>query len=286
MPTKTISILELLDTVTGETREIKRFDYLIEAPFFRGEKELFFNAGGHIFRMRLGSGEVEQIDTGYCNHCNNDHVLSPDGKLLAVSHNTEEDHESRIYLIDLENSQPPRLVTPLAPSYLHGWSPDGKTLAYCARRKGDYDVYTIPAEGGVERQLTAMEGLDDGPEYSLDGKYIYFNSVRSGLMDCYRMDVDGANVVKLTDNGRNNWFPHISPDCTMIVYISYNAAEVPPSSHPGNKNVELRIMKPDGSDDRTLVKLFGGQGTINVNSWMDDSRHLAFVRYEIVGNDE
>lgn len=278
----TVSILELLDTQTGEVRELKRFDYLIEAPFFRGSKELFFNAGGHIFRLMTDSGEIDQIDTGYCNRCNNDHVLSPDGKLLAVSHNTVEDRESRIYLIDLEGTQPPRLVTPLAPSYLHGWSPDASTLCYCARRNGDYDVYTIPAEGGVEKQLTAVEGLDDGPEYSADGKYIYFNSIRGGLMDCYRMDVDGSNVVRLTDNGRNNWFPHISPDCTKIVYISYNAAEVPPSSHPGNKNVELRIMNPDGSDDRTLVKLFGGQGTINVNSWMPDSRHLAFVRYELV----
>lgn len=282
MPNQTISILELLDTVTGETKELGRFDYLIEAPFFRGNDELLFNAGGRIYRMWMQSGEIEQIDTAYCDHCNNDHVLSPDGKTLAVSHNTVEDHESRIYLIDLEGSQPPRLVTPMAPSYLHGFSPDGKTLCYCARRSGDYDVYTIPVEGGVEKQLTAVEGLDDGPEYSSDGKYIYFNSVRGGLMDCYRMDLDGANVVKLTDNGRNNWFPHISPDCTKIVYISYNATEVPPSSHPGNKNVELRIMNPDGSDDRTLVKLFGGQGTINVNSWMNDSRHLAFVRYELV----
>lgn len=278
---KTISILELIDTLTGETKEIRRFDYLIEAPFFRSENELFFNSGGHIYRLWMESGEIEEINTSYCNRCNNDHVLSPDGKLLAVSHNTAEDHESRIYIIDLENDLPPRLITPLAPSYLHGWSADGKTLAYCARRNGDYDVYTISADGGVEKQITAVEGLDDGPEYSSDGKYIYFNSVRGGLMDCYRMDVDGANVVKLTDNGRNNWFPHISPDSSKIVYISYNAAEVPPHSHPGNKNVELRIMNPDGSNDRTLVKLFGGQGTINVNSWMPDSRHLAFVRYEV-----
>lgn len=278
---KVTSILELLDITSGKTTELARFDYLIEAPFFRGENELLYNSDGRIYRMMMDTKEIAQIPTGYCTGCNNDHVLSPDGKLLAVSHGTAEDGQSRIYIINLEDpADPPRLVTPLAPSYLHGWSADGKTLAYCASRKGEYDVYVVPAEGGVEKQLTFTEGLNDGPEYSSDGKYIYFNSVRGGLMDCYRMDVDGGNVVKLTDNGKNNWFPHVSPDCKTIVYIAYDASEVPPGSHPSNKNVELRKMNPDGSGDELVLKLFGGQGTINVNSWMPDSKRLAFVRYE------
>ncbi len=279
---KTTSILELLDITTGETTEIARFDYLIEAPFFRGENELFYNTSGKIYRMFMDSKKVEMIDTGYCTRCNNDHVLSPDGKLLAVSHGTHEDGQSRIYIIDLENPEnPPRLVTPLAPSFLHGWSADGTTLAYCASRKGEYDIYTVPAVGGIEKQITFTEGLNDGPEYSSDGKYIYFNSVRSGFMDCYRMDLNGENVERLTNNGKNNWFPHISPDCEKVVYIAYNADEVPAGSHPSNKNVELRKMNPDGSGDELVIKLFGGQGTINVNSWMPDSKRLAFVRYEV-----
>ncbi len=282
MDKKIRSILELYDIQTGRVTELKRFDHVIEAPFFRGEKELFFNAGGRIFRLWMESGNVEEIPTGYCTRCNNDHVLSPDGKLLAVSHHTAEDGQSRIYVIDLESRQPPRLVTPIAPSYLHGWSPDGKTLSYCAERNGEYDVYVIPAEGGLETRLTFAPGLDDGPEYSPDGRHIYFNSVRDGLMNCYRMDTDGKNVVKLTDNGRNNWFPHISPDGSAIVYVSYHADDVAPGDHPANKNVELRRILPDGTGDETLVKLFGGQGTINVNSWMPDSRHFAFVRYELV----
>ncbi len=279
--TKTISILELLNVETGEVTELKRFDCLMEAPFFRSENELLFNAGGRIYRMWMDSKEIEEVTTGYCTNCNNDHVLAPDGKTLAVSHATAEDQQSRIYIIDLEDNQPPILITPMAPSFLHGWSPDGKTLSYCAKRNGDYDVYVISVDGGVEKQLTFTPGLDDGPEYSADGK-IYFNSVRNGLMDCYRMDGDGKNVERLTDNGRNNWFPHISPDGTIVVYISYDPAEVDSGDHPANKHVELRLMDPDGKNDRTAVKLFGGQGTINVNSWMPDSRHLAFVRYELV----
>jgi len=278
---KTISILCLLDIDTGEVTELKRFDSLMEAPFFRGENELLWNAGGRVFRLRTDTGDTDEIPTGECIHCNNDHVLSPDGTKLAVSHSPETDWQSRIYILGLDPVTPPQLITPLGPSYLHGWSPDGSTLAYCASRGGEYDVYTISVCGGEETRLTFTPGLNDGPEYSPDGKYIYFNSVRGGLMDCWRMDADGGNPVRLTDNGRNNWFPHVAPDGSAVAYVSYDGDEVAPGDHPADKNVELRLTTPDGTGDRLLTPLFGGQGTLNVNSWMPDSRHLAFFRYEI-----
>ena len=275
------SVLCLFHMETGTVSELKRFEHLMEAPFFRGEGELLYNENGKIFRLWMNNGETEEIPTGECNHCNNDHVLSPDGKQLAISHSPETDWQSRIYIVGLDPFTPPRPVTPNGPSYLHGWSPDGKTLAYCACRNGDYDVYTISVDGGEETQLTDVPGLDDGPEYAPDGSEIWFNSVRAGLMECYRMDADGKNVTRVTDNGRNNWFPHISPDGKTVAYISYDPAEVRADDHPANKNVEIRAIDPDGKNDRTLVKFFGGQGSFNVNSWMPDSSAFAFVRYEL-----
>ena len=275
-----VSILELMNMETGEITELHRFDHRMEAPFFKGEGELWYNDGGRIYSFSLTDGAITEIPTGFCTHCNNDHVLSPDGKQLAVSHHAAEDGGSRIYIVDLIGDQPPRLVTPLAPSYLHGWSPDGEWLAYCAGRGGEFDVYAVPAAGGVERRLTFSEGLNDGPEYGPDGK-IYFNSVRAGLMDCYVMEADGSNPRRITDNGRNNWFPHISPDGQTIVYVSYAAGDVQPGDHPPDKHVELRKILPDGTGDTLLRPLFGGQGTINVNSWSPDSRYIAYVRYEV-----
>ncbi len=280
MPKK-YSILMLLDAFNGECTELKEFDHVIEAPFFLNEHELLYNSNGRIFRFDLNTSSIFEVHTGCCCSCNNDHVLSPDKKLLAVSNN-DDGIGSRIYIVHLDNSVPPRLVTPLAPSYLHGWSPYGSTLAYCASRNGDYDVYTISAHGDseAETRLTDAPGLDDGPEYSPDGKYIYFNSVRDGFMDCFRMNADGTNQIRLTNNGRNNWFPHISPDNQTIAYISYDPKEVAAGNHPADKNVEIRRMDPDGGNDKTLLAFFGGQGSLNVNSWMPDSRHLAFVKYE------
>jgi len=276
------SVLEVYDIETDERRVLKEFDYLIEAPNWSPDGSyLTYNSNGKIYRYILKTGESEEIPSGYVRNCNNDHVLSRDGKSIAVSHGTKEDGKSRIYVLPIEGGQP-RLITPMAPSYLHGWSPDGRTLAYCAEREGEFDVYTIPAEGGEEKRLTTALGLNDGPEYDSAGEYIWFNSVRSGLMQAWRMKSDGSEQTQITfDKNWNTWFPHISPDRKHIVTICYKKGDLKPSEHLPHKNVELRLMDTDGKNVRTLVKLFGGQGTINVNSWSPDSKKFAFVSYRI-----
>jgi Tol biopolymer transport system component len=172
----------------------------------------------------------------------------------------------------------PRQVTRLGPSYWHGWSPDGKTLTYCAERNGEYDVYTIGVEGGEETRLTTAPGLDDGPEYSPDGRYIYFNSIRTGTMQIWRMKADGSEQQPVTSDEYNNWFPHPSPDGRWIVFLSYEKGV---EGHPANKDVTLRLKPTGGGETRVLAELFGGQGTLNVPSWSPDSRRLAFVSYRL-----
>ena len=276
------SFLEIYDTVTGQRETVHFFDTLIEAPNWTPDgKALVYNSHGRIFRYDLHSGAIDEIDTGFVDNCNNDHVLSPDGTQIAVSHGTFEDGKSRIYTVPMTGGVP-RLITPLAPSYLHGWSPDGKTLAYCAERGGEYDIYTIPVLGGKEKRLTDAPGLNDGSEYDSAGEYIWFNSVRSGLMQVFRMRADGSEQTQMTfDSEWNTWFPHISPDQKLVSMICYRKGDVEPGEHVPHKNVQIRVMRSDGSDLHTVVELFGGQGTINVNSWSPDSRKFAFVSYRI-----
>lgn len=280
---KVTSFLEIIDIENGNRKIVKEFPYLIEAPNWTPDgKWLICNSKGKLFKVSVKNPDKSiEINTGFATACNNDHVLSFDGKQIAISHQTKEDGKSRIYTLPFKGGNP-TLITPMAPSYLHGWSPDGKYLTYCAERIGNYDVYAIPAKGGVEIRLTDSDGLDDGPEYSPDGKSIWFNSVRTGLMQVWRMNADGSNQTQITfHNNLNSWFPHISPDGKLVVYISYYKDDVDPSAHPANKNVELRLMSNDGSNDKLLTKLFGGQGTLNVNSWSPDSKKLAFVSYRV-----
>jgi len=275
------SILETLDVHTGVRTVLHEFDFVIEAPnWTRDGRYLVYNAQGHIFTYELATGEVKEIDTGFAIDCNNDHVLSPDNTHLAVSHFTNEDATSRVYILPFEGGEP-LLVTEKGPSYLHGWSPDGERLAYCAERNGQYDIYTISVIGDSETQLTDFPGLDDGPEYSPDGKYIWFNSTRTGLMQIWRMKVDGSEQNQMVEEDANCWFPHVSPDGQWVVYIAYDKDDVDAGDHPPNKHVDLRLVPAAGGASKIVVKLFGGQGTMNVNSWAPDNRRLAFVSYRI-----
>jgi TolB protein len=247
---------------------------------------LIFNRNGHLEKLPVAGGEPEIINTGFANKVNNDHGMSPDSTQLAISDNSQESksadgtvgHDSLVYLLPIAGGTPHRM-TQTGPSYWHGWSPDGKTLAYVGQRNGEFDIYTVPATGGEETRLTTAKGLDDGPEYSPDGQYIYFNSERTGHMQIWRMHPDGGAQEQVFTDDYNNWFPHISPDGKWMVFLTY---ETNVTGHPENKDVMLRLMSLEDKKITVLAKLFGGQGTINVPSWSPDSKSVAFVSYQMV----
>jgi Tol biopolymer transport system component len=277
----TTSILETLNVDTGKRTVLHEFEDVVEAPNWTQDgKYLVFNKSGRIYRYEIASDTVTEIYSGVADDCNNDHVLSPDGKQLAVSHASIEDGLSRIYVLPLSGGDPV-LITPIAPSFLHGWSPCGKTLAYTGERNGAWDIYTIPVIGGREKRLTNTPGLDDGPEYSPCGGYIWFNSIRSGLMQLWRMKADGGDQTQMTHDESNSWFAHLSPNGERIAYIAYKKGDVEPDKHPPNKQVELRLMPAKGGGFKVIAELFGGQGTMNVNSWSPDNQTIAFVSYRL-----
>ena len=271
------SDLETMDVATGERRILFHAPGSIQAPnWTRDGKALVYNGDGRLYRFDLATRKPRLIETDGATNNNNDHVLSFDGRTLAISSQSASDSgNSIVYTVPLRGGVAKR-VTAHGPSYLHGWSPDGKQLVYVGQRNGEFDIYRIAVSGGEETRLTTSPGLDDGPEYSPDGKYIYFNSVRSGTMQLWRMKPDGSGAEQLTSDGYNNWFPHVSPDGQWIVFISF-PPEVSPSDHPFYKHVMLRMMPASGGAPRAIAYLYGGQGTINVPSWSPDSRKIAFV---------
>jgi TolB protein len=272
------SRLEVISIKTGKREIVYETGDHIEAPnWSRDGKTFVFNSGGRIYTLPRRGGTPVLLDTGSATRCNNDHGLSPDGRELVVSHEPAAD--SLIYILPATGGTP-RQVTALGPSYWHGWSPDGKTLAYCARRDDNYDIYTIAADGemsAAEKRLTTAPGLDDGPDYSPDGRTIFFNSVRTGHMRIWKMNTDGSDQEQVTfDDAYGDWFPHPSPDGKWLVFLSYDKDV---EGHPPDKDVALRLMPLKGGKPRVLTRLFGGQGTINVPSWSPDSRSVAFVSY-------
>ncbi|MGE5802629.1 MAG: TolB family protein [Gemmatimonadota bacterium] len=272
------SNLEILDVASGNTTIVHQYRGSFQAPNWTLDgKALIYAQEGRLYRFDLATRSPEAINTGFATRNNNDHVLSFDGRMLAISNHLPDDSgaASIVYTVPASGGTPKR-ITAKGPSYLHGWSPDGRWLVYVGERNDEYDIYKIPSGGGEEIRLTQAPGLDDGPEYTPDGQYIYFSSVRSGRMQIWRMRPDGSAQEPITNDGLNNWFPHISPDGKWMVFISF-PPDVAANDHPFYKHVLLRLMPVGGGPARVLAYVYGGQGTINVPSWSPDGKRLAFV---------
>ena len=265
---------------------------IIEAPnWSRDGKFLLVNTGGSLYRLPVhatAETKLEKIDLGEGGYrANNDHDLSRDGKLLAFSASSTASRQSQVYVAKADGSGA-KLLTPAAPSYFHGWSPDGKWLAFVGQRNGKYELYRVSVDGGAEERLTSKGAYDDGPEYSPDGKWIYFNSDRSGDWNIWRIPAGGggandARAEQVTNDEWEDWFPHISPNGKLMLVFSFPKGTA--NHNDRMDGVVLRMMATPGAKIQqpkieTLVKFFGGQGTINVNSWSPDSKKFAYVVYE------
>jgi len=278
------SALKTVDIASGTVETVFTAQRHFEAPNWSRDGRFFIlNSKGRLYKLDARHPkELRPINTGFATRANNDHGISPDGKSLVISHEITEDWlTSTVFHLPIGGSSKPRQITTKSPSFWHGWSPDGKTLAFVGRRDDEFDIYTIPLAGGEEKRITTCRGLDDGPDYSPDGAFIYYNSFCSGRMQIWRMKPDGSDPEQLTRDEYSNWFPHPSPDGRWVVYISY--LEDQAQNHPFGKQVKLRLMDLRDSSVRDLTpSFFGGQGTFNVPSWSPDSKRVAFVSYEIV----
>jgi TolB protein len=280
--------LETMNVFDGKRTVIRESKGRFEAPNWMPDgKKLLFNENGLLYTIPVEDGTPEKLNTGTVNKLNNDHGISFDGKMLAISSHREglQGGGSTVYVLPLSGGTP-KLITERTPSYFHGWTADNKEVLYVAQRDTPvYNVYKSPAAGGKEVQLTFFKkGHVDGPEGSPDGKYIYYNGSQSGTMQLWRMKPDGSGREQLTFDENNNWFPHVSPDGKWIAFISF-LPEVSPDVHPSYKRVTLKLMPASGGAPRAIAYLYGGQGTINVPSWSPDSKSIAFVSNSEISNE-
>ncbi len=280
------STLQMIKTQedSRDARVVTSLRGRMEAPIWTHDgKTLIFNRDGRMYSVPAEDGAATLIDTGAATNCGGSHGLSPDGKWLAVSCSMPEHPETRVYIVPSSGGTP-RLVTENPASYFHSWSPDGKTIAFTRPSNGSGNIYSISVDGGAETALTTGNGMSDDPDYSPDGKYIYFNSDRSGgTMQIWRMHADGSQPEQVTHDDFNNWTPHPSPDGKSILILSYDKTI---TGHPANKDIALRILRVSDGKLRVLVNLVGGSGTDNVPCWAPDSAHLAFVSYQMLPVDD
>lgn len=279
----TLQTITLDDSARRET-VVRTIRGRMEAPnWTRDGKSLIFDQDGQIWAIPPDGGPLAAIDTGAAAKCTGSHGLSPDGKWLAISCAMPDKPEVRVYVVPSQGGVP-KLITQNPNSYWHSWSPDGKTILFVRPNHGALTIFAIPSEGGEEKALTPLDGQNDDPDYSADGKYIYFNSNRGGgTMQIWRMKPDGSDPEQMTSDEMNNWTPHPSPDGKSILILSY-PHDV--TGHPANKDVTLRILSASDKSIRALANIVGGSGTDNVPCWSPDSQRFAFVSYQMLPTED
>lgn len=277
------SHLEVMDVATGHRRIVYSVPGSIQAPNWTRDGKLICNsADGVMYTYDLASGVFAELNTGPYRQNNNDHVLSFDGTMLALSNYAGEPRRSTAFILPVTGSDAPVQISDPARghTYLHGWSPDGRSLIFTGARGGETgdfrNLWSIDIETKQEVALTPPGTLDDGAEYTPDGRFIYFNSVRTGTMQIWRMRPDGSDPEQVTFDEYNNWFPHISPDGQWIVYLAY-PKEIDPWSHPFYQHCTIRLMPASGGPARVIAHVYGGQGSMNTPGWSPDSTQIAFV---------
>jgi Tol biopolymer transport system component len=273
---------------------VYRSNQIIEAPNWAPDgKSLLVNSRGSLYRLALGNNlplanpplPLQKISTGAVAFCNNDKGYSPNGTLIALS-GSESGKGSQVFTVAPTGGSP-KLIVSETPSYFHSFSPDAQWMAFVAQRDDNFDLFRVPTGGGAQERLTSNAGYDDGPDYSPDGKWIYFNSNRSGSWKIWRIPATGAGpndqlAQQVTNDQLEDWFPHPSPDGKWLLFLSFPTGT---ANHNGHTEVKLRMIPLTQGNTvhqaiREMASLFGGQGTINVNSWSPDSLAFAFVSYE------
>jgi len=272
------SSLEIYDLASGQSRVVLQSDELIAAPNWDPVADrLLVDCDGRLYWVPLDAPQLVEVAAGFAIRCNDDHGISRDGRWIALSHHR--DKGSEVYLLPVEGGAP-AMFSPEAPSWFHGFSPDGLTLTYVAARERRKVIDVYVRGEGPEVRLTQGEGHADAPEFSADGGQIYYNCDRDGHHQIWVMATDGSGQRKLFADAFVNWFPHPSPDGRRVLYLAYPTGT---TGIPRDLPVALCLMDPDGGNRRRVIEMTGGKGSVNGPCWAPDGSAFAYVRFDNSG---
>ena len=248
-------------------------------------KSIYVHEDGRVRKIPYltpdAGGTPEDVAVGKLVGCSGNFGLSPDGKSLAVSCAETKGGRHEVYVLPAGGGDAPRKLTNGASgSFFHAWAPDSQAIAFTRGSAGKADIFTIALAGGAETRLTS-DTVNDGPDYTPDGKLIYFDSSRSGSMQIWRMKSDGTAAEQITDDDNLNSSPHVSPDGKSVAFLSQ-----PANSDQGITDATLEVMSIGDGMIRPIVDFQGNRDSFSMYGW-GDGTHLAFVSYQrlpAVGN--
>lgn len=213
---------------------------------------------------------------------------SPDGAHVVYESQLGQNFE--IYVVDVNFaactrqaapcvSDPIRLTYDPAVDSYPTWSPDGKWIAFQSNRKGNFDIFVMPAPGsrdGADSDGSEPVDLTNHPandwfaEWSPDGAYIAFESDRDQNREIYAIDLrgDSPRPVRLTYSTATDTSARWSPDGRQIAFVSNR-----------NNNEEIYLMSFDGQSATAPINLTHTPVSDRNPIWSLDGQRIAFESY-------
>lgn len=194
-----------------------------------------------------------------------DPTTSPDGRRIVFTQNHAGTRS--IHIADLEpagvvNVRPLVRTSFLEQAFTPRWSPDGTHVAYSVWKRGGYrDIRYVDVRDGSSVEITSDRAVDGNPSFSADGRWLYFHSDRSGIMNVYAYELATGRLKQVTNVLSGAYSPEPSPDGKTLAYVGYSKAgfdlyamaldecqwtDAPPyvDTHPAAPPVTLRHWEP------------------------------------------
>ncbi|NJL53956.1 hypothetical protein HC928_01535 [bacterium] len=190
---------------------------------------------------------------------------SPDGTRIAFE-SARDVATTDIYVMNADGSGMRRLTNTAANAGFPAWSPDGRRIAYASDSTGDYEIYTINADGsGSPTRVTNNAGAQDiYPTWSPDGSQIAYTAnggLNRGEWDVYVISASGGTPRNLTRTAADDQSPHWSS--TGQIAFKSNRSGL----------WQIFTMNADGSNQRNMSN---SNDNDEEPAWSPDGRQIAY----------